>query len=200
MWTGGRTHTRRHLRGEGSHERLGRSHVGRRRCGCGPHPGAVRPVRHRFSPWVVAVAVLVVATLVTACVVLIPQVRFGYRSAGGHIAVETAAVLIALLVAMLAMGRLLRSAELADLLLTASFMLLAMVNLVFSAVPAVVSDLPNHAATWGAVGGRAVGAGLLATAAVAPARRLRPRWAVVWLPVHVGGGLLVAAGLAAGAG
>ena len=125
----------------------------------------------RTSPSALAVGVLVMGAVVTGCVILIPQVRFGYRSAGGHIAVETAAVLIALLVAMLALGRFRWNAELADLLLTATFMLLALVNLVFTAIPAVVSDLPNSAATWGAVGGRAVGRpALLAAAAVSPRR------------------------------
>ena len=154
----------------------------------------------RTSPSVLAAGVLVLGAVVTGCVILIPQVRFGYRSAGGHIAVETAAVLIALLVAMLALGRFRRNAELADLLLTATFMLLALVNLVFTAIPAVVSDLPNSAATWGAVGGRAVGAGLLAAAAVSPAVRLRRRRGLVWLLGCTGAGLLVAGGLAAAAG
>jgi signal transduction histidine kinase len=158
------------------------------------------PVRHRCSPSGVAVGVLVAGTAVTGCVVLIPQVRFGYRSADGHIAVETAAVVIALLVAILALGRFRRNAELADLLLTATFTLLALVNLVFSAVPAVVWDMPNDAATWGAVGGRAVGAGVLASAAVVPACRVPPGRGVVLLLACTGGGLLAAGALAAAAG
>jgi hypothetical protein len=89
-------------------------------------------------------------------VVLIPQVRFGYRAAGGHIAVETAAVMIALLVALLALGRFRRGDELGDLLLTATFLLLALPNLVFTTIPAVVSARPNDSTTWGAVGGRMV--------------------------------------------
>jgi hypothetical protein len=60
---------------------------------------------------------------------------------------------IALLVALLALGRFRPGGELGDLLLTASFMLLALVNLVFTTIPAVVSDLPNDTTTWGAVGG-----------------------------------------------
>jgi hypothetical protein len=129
----------------------------------------VRPVR-RLSPSAVALVVLGTAAALTMAVVLIPQVRFGYGAAGGHIAVETAAVVIALLVALLGLGRFRRGGELGDLLLTATFMLLALVNLVFTTIPAVVSDLPNDATTWGAVGGRMVGAGLLAAGAVAPSR------------------------------
>ena len=48
----------------------------------------------------VAATLLAAAAVVTGCVVLFPQVRFGYRAPGGH----TAAVVIALLVALLALG------------------------------------------------------------------------------------------------
>src|ERR1700760_4765164 len=119
---------------------------------------AVTPVR-RLSPSAVALVVLAAAALVTAGVVLIPQVRFGYRAPGGHIAAETAAVVIALLVTLLALGRFRRGGAVADLLLTATFMLLSLVNLVFTTIPALVSALPNDATTWGSVGGLMVGAG-----------------------------------------
>jgi len=153
----------------------------------------------RLSPSAVALVVLGTAAALTMAVVLIPQVRFGYGAPGAHIAVETAAVVIALLVALLALGRFRRGGALGDLLLTATFMLLALVNLVFTTIPAVVSDLPNDATTWGAVGGRMVGAGLLAAGAVAPSRRLSPRRGAWWLAGCVGGGLLVACGLAVAA-
>jgi signal transduction histidine kinase len=150
----------------------------------------------RPSPAAAALSVVAAAAVVTMGVVLIPEVRFGYRAPGGHIAVETAAVLIASLVALLALGRLRRGGALGDLLLTATFMLLALVNLVFTTIPAVVSDLPNSAATWGAVGGRLIGSGLLAAGAVASGRRVSPRRGAWWLALCTGGGLMVAAGLA----
>ncbi len=128
----------------------------------------------RFSPTVVAATVAAAGAAITVSVVLLPGVRFGYRAAGAHIAVETTAVLIALLVALLALGRFRRNRAVADLLLTATFVLLALVNLLFSTVPAILSDLPDTAATWGALGGRVVGAGLLAAAAVGPDRACRP--------------------------
>jgi hypothetical protein len=53
----------------------------------------------------------------------------------------------ALLVALLALGRFRRGGELGGLLFTATFMLLALANLVFTTIPAVVSDLPNDATT-----------------------------------------------------
>ena len=141
-------------------------------------------MQRRVSPPVVAATLLAAAAVVTACVVFFPQVRFGYRAPGAHIAVETAAVLIALLVALLALGRFRRGGALGDLLLAATFTLLAAVNLMFAAVPAMISDLPNDAATWGALGGRVVGAGLLAAAAVAPQRTVPARGGV-WLLVRV---------------
>jgi signal transduction histidine kinase len=163
--------------------------------GGGPAVSAVR----RPSPSTVALVVVAAAAVATAGVVLIPEVRFGYRAPGGHIVVETAAVVIASLVASLALGRLQRGGALGDLLLTAAFTLLALVNLLFTTIPAVFSDLPNSAATWGAVGGRLVGSGLLAAAAVAPGRRLSPRRGAWWLASCVCVGLVVAAGLAAAA-
>jgi hypothetical protein len=155
--------------------------------------------RPRISPTVVAASIAAASAAVTISVVLLPQVRFGYRAAGAHIAVETAAVLIALLVALLAMGRFRRNGAVADLLLTATFVLLALVNLIFSTIPAIVSDLPDTAATWGALGGRVVGAGLLAAAAITPHRRISTRRGTWWLLVCGGGGLLLAVGLAAAA-
>ena len=151
----------------------------------------------RFSPTVVATTVAAAGAAITVAVVLLPDVRFGYRAAGAHIAVETTAVLIALLVALLALGRFRRNRAVADLLLTATFVLLALVNLVFSTVPAILSDLPDTAATWGALGGRVVGAGLLAAAAVTPDRRMSTRRGTWWLLVCTGGGVVVAVGLAA---
>ena len=151
----------------------------------------------RFSPTVVATTVAAASAAITVAVVLLPEVRFGYRAAGAHIAVETTAVLIALLVALLALGRFRRNRAVADLLLTATFVLLALVNLVFSTVPAILSDLPDTAATWGALGGRVVGAGLLAAAAVTPDRRMSTRRGTWWLLVCTGGGVVVAVGLAA---
>lgn len=166
----------------------------------GRHAGRMRSMQRRVSPPVLAATLLAAAVVVTACVVFFPQVRFGYRAPGGHIAVETAAVLIALLVALLALGRFRRGGALGDLLLAATFTLLAAVNLMFAAVPAVISDLPNDAATWGALGGRVVGAGLLAAAAVAPQRTVPARGGVWLLVACTGGGLLAAAALAAAAG
>ena len=55
----------------------------------------------------------------------------------------------------------------------------------------------DTAATWGALGGRVVGAGLLAAAAVTPDRRMSTRRGTWWLLVWTGGGVVVAVRLAA---
>ena len=88
----------------------------------------------------VAATLLAAAAVVTGCVVLFPQVRFGYRAPGGHIAVETAAVVIALLVALLAFGRFRRGGAFGDLLLASTFTLLASVNLVLFSAMEIVRD------------------------------------------------------------
>ena len=158
----------------------------------------MRPQRRRL-PSVAAFVVLVIEAVITSAVVLIPQVRFGYRAPGVHVAVETAAAVIALLVAVLALGRYRRDAGLRDLLLTATFTLLALVNAVSTAILALTPDFPRDTATWGAVGGRLIGAGLLAAGAVVPVCRLPLRRGAWWLAGCVGTGLVVGAVLAAAA-
>ncbi len=117
------------------------------------------------------------AGCITLVVALVPGVHFAYRDRPLHIAIETTATLVALLVAFLVAGRFGRSRSLSDLVLLTGLAILATANLAFGAVPATFREAePGTASTWAAVFGHVFGAGVLAAAAFVSARPVaRPR-------------------------
>ena len=122
----------------------------------------------------VASTTAALATLITA----LPFARFAYRSPGLHIAVETAAGLIAVLVAYLFYGRYRSSGRLTDLLLVSALGLFAFANLFLSVLPSSLSgsELSRSFATWAPLFGRLLAAMLFGAAALIPERLiLRPR-------------------------
>lgn len=137
--------------------------------------------------------------VITAAVIAIPAVRFGYREPRLHVAVETTAALVSLILALLALGRFRRSRELGDVALAAAFVLFSSVNLIFSAVPAAVQDGPSQAATWGALAGRLVGGLLLTLAATGPRRVVGRRRGTQILVGGPAAGILLAIVLAVAA-
>src|SRR3954452_1528776 len=120
----------------------------------------------------------VAAGAITLLVSVAPFLHFAYRSAATHVFIDTAATVIALLVAVLLAQRYRRSAQLRDLLLVAALGVLAAANLLLSVVPALVAGGPHALSTWGLLGSRLLGAALLACPCVAPRTRIRaPGWA-----------------------
>src|SRR5712692_1253107 len=71
---------------------------------------------------------------VTILALLVPSVHIAYRSVPLHATLETSVAMIALLAAYLAVGRFLHTRRLADLLLSTALGILAVANLLFSAV------------------------------------------------------------------
>jgi signal transduction histidine kinase len=108
----------------------------------------------------------------TVLVSVVPDVSFAYRSDEAHVAIETAAFLVAALASMLFAGRALRAYSRTDVLLAASLALLAATNLCFSLLPSVVDENPGRFASWAPAAGRLVGAIGFAAAALLPERRL----------------------------
>jgi signal transduction histidine kinase len=108
----------------------------------------------------VAIALGVGVTLVS----LVPLTSVAYRSLALHVAIETAATLIALLAAALLIGRFLRAPTQSGLVLAASLLLLGLTNLCFSVVPWVVDEQPGSFDTWAPIAGRLLGAAGLAIA------------------------------------
>jgi signal transduction histidine kinase len=104
----------------------------------------------------------------TAIVALVPAVRFAYKAEQLHIAIETTASLVAIVVAFLVGGRLRRSRRVDDLLLVAAVGLLAVTNTVFALLPAMVARPSSGFVGWAGIGGHAAAAVLIAAAAFGP--------------------------------
>jgi signal transduction histidine kinase len=125
------------------------------------------------------VAALVAASL-TAVVTVTPSLRFAYEAPGLHIAIETAAGLVAALAAFLAFGRFSRSGRSGDLALTAALGVFAVANLFLAALPAALAGERSTFGTWAPLFARLIGTTFFAYAALARDGRLsRPRQAAI---------------------
>lgn len=144
--------------------------------------------------------VLFVAGLSTAITVVVSAssaVRLGYHAPALHVALETAAALVALVAAFLVFGRLQRALRLDDLLLASGLGVLALTDFFFRAVPAVTGDRLDTFVTSSAISGRLLGAALLAAAAFAPSRTFAGRRQAVRI---AGSTIVVLVAVAAAAG
>jgi signal transduction histidine kinase len=103
---------------------------------------------------------------------MVPGLHFAYRRPPVHIALETAAALIALFAAFLVFGRVRRGARLDELVLACALGVLALSNLLFAAVPPLVEGISPERSVWAAITGRTLGAILLACSPFLPRRRL----------------------------
>jgi signal transduction histidine kinase len=116
-----------------------------------------------------ATAAGVAVTLVS----LLPVTSVAYRSPTLHVAIETAATLIAVLGAVLILGRFLRAGILPDLVLAGSLLLLGLTNLCFAVVPWTADDQLGSFDTWTPISGRLLGALGLAAGAMLPLKPVR---------------------------
>lgn len=115
----------------------------------------------------------VISSVVTIEIALLPQLHFAYRRPAMHVALETAASLIALLAGFLVFGRLRRGSRLNELVLACALAVLALLNVFCLTVPALAELVPDDLMLWAALMGGSVGAVLFALAAFVPRRRLR---------------------------
>jgi signal transduction histidine kinase len=88
-------------------------------------------------------------------------------------ALETAALLIAVLAGFLVFGRLQRNSGLGELLLVTALAIITLSNLLFVMVPILMGGAIANPAVWAAVTGRVAGALLFTAAAFVPRIRLR---------------------------
>jgi signal transduction histidine kinase len=115
-----------------------------------------------------------------------------YQNRSLHVAKETAAALVLLLVAALLFGRFRRTGRLLDLLALAGVVVLAGKNLVFSVLTAILTETSGGLTTWRTTGAGMLGAGLLAASALAPERVVRDRRRAIALTT---GGCVAALGV-----
>lgn len=134
--------------------------------------GTLPPLRIRAS----IVAAATAAAVFTLLVSVTSVVAFAYRGSALHVATETAAALISLVAAQLIYGRFRSTLQLSDLWLAAALFVFAVSNLCFSAIPAIADSRPGLFQTWAPVGGRLLGAALIAAAPFIPPHPVhRPR-------------------------
>src|SRR5690348_6263392 len=135
--------------------------------------GRGRMNRGKLGPLTAVLMTACLSAAVTLAVVLVPSLHLAYREPSLRVALEMAASLIGLLVAYLVYGRARRSRKPEELILALGLLWLAASNLLLAAIVAFIPTL-NHARTL-VFAGSAVGALLIALAAVGPPRALGGR-------------------------
>jgi signal transduction histidine kinase len=124
----------------------------------------------RYAVAVTAACGLAVTLLITAA-----EFEPAYQNRALHVAKETVAAIVLLLLAAVLAGRVLRRGTLLDLLALAGVVVLATKNLVFSILMAILTETSGGLTTWRTTGAGMVAAALLAAAAFAPPRAVRHR-------------------------
>jgi signal transduction histidine kinase len=121
-----------------------------------------------------AIAVVAAVGLgVTLLLNTVPSLEPAYHNDSLHVAKETAAGLVLVLVAALLLGRFRRGGRLLDLLAFAAVAVLAGKALLFSVLAAIVHEPGGGLTTWRTTGTGMVGAALLVAAALASDRVIR---------------------------
>ncbi len=127
----------------------------------------------RVEPRQLTAATAALALGVTLLVVLVTPLRFAYRSPGLHLVLETGEGCVAAAVAFLVAGRFREHRRWQELLLVLGLSVLAVANLLLSAVPlALLQD--EELNRWAPLVVRLVGTALVAAASLAPKRAVVP--------------------------
>jgi signal transduction histidine kinase len=157
-----------------------------------------------FESWLVG-EMLLVALLGSATALFLtnPSLRSTYELPEGRLVLDTAVVLAATIVAILAGVRFRVEGRRLDLLLAAGFSVAAAGTLAFAILPVLGGDPQNAPEAWAALGARVLAAALIALAPVVPGGRIAsPGRALsiavglvvlalvaLWGPMHAGGAL-----------
>jgi signal transduction histidine kinase len=138
-----------------------------------------------------AVAVSGVAAFASAIILAtFPQLQFAYYGASVHVAVETAASLVALLAGFLVFGRLRRRGSLNDMLLACALAVLVLLHLCLLTQSGLAQLIPATVIVWVFLLGRSLCSLLFALSAFVPRRRVLRPGPVLAVSV-VGGAALV---------
>jgi signal transduction histidine kinase len=133
----------------------------------------------------IQVLVLVTGLAATALVATLPSLDFAYRDGDAHVAIETAASLVAVLVAFLLYGRLRQTGSRSDLALIVGLLLVGLSNLGPALLPSFDGD--NQYVVWVPLMTRLVGAAVFAWSSFAsPVPLRKPARA----PLYVAGAVL----------
>lgn len=130
--------------------------------------GTARPITAK-ARYIVSLTAAVGLAL-TLLFLTVESLEPAYQNRALHVAKETAAGLVLLLVASLLFGRFRRGGRLLDLLALASVVVLAGKHLVFSVLTAILTETAGGLTTWRTTGAGMLGAALLVASALAPER------------------------------
>lgn len=125
--------------------------------------------RARLAVALTAAVCLALTAFLTAFPELVPV----YANRSLHVALETAAAMVLLVVASVLFGRYRRTGSGRDLVTLLAVLVLATNNLFVSVLSAVVAEDPSAFTTWVSHGTYVLGPVLLAIAAAVPSRPLR---------------------------
>lgn len=144
--------------------------------------------------------VLVAAAIglgLTGFVTLVPAVRFAYEAPRLHVSLETAAILIGALAALLIFGRFRQTRSSQDLVLVYVFGVLALTNLFLATIPALL-DVPRDEVflTWAQATARFVASVVLVAAAFGLEGQVRNASVAGWTVVAASFGSLLLIALA----
>lgn len=120
----------------------------------------------------VVLSTVVASGIIIAALALLPHLHSSDQRSDLHVAVETAATLIALLATFLLIDRLRRRPVLNELVLASALAVLALSNLLFAALPLMEAPGPSELTAWASLAGSMLGALLFALAAFVPRRPL----------------------------
>jgi signal transduction histidine kinase len=138
----------------------------------------------------------VAAAFATLVVTFVPWLRFAYRSVEAHAALETAAVLIAFVTAVLVMGRFHARRRADDLALVCALFGLSTANLVFATLPDVLGHGSPERFVWASIVARLGAAAMFFAAAVTPPHPVRAGRGPLLIPLATTLSLLAIAGAA----
>jgi signal transduction histidine kinase len=135
-----------------------------------------RNAKDTFESWLVG-ELLLVALLGSATALFLtnPALRNTYELPEGRLVLDTAVVLAATIVAILAGVRFSVEGRVLDLLLAAGFFLAGAGTLAFSVVPVLGGEPQGAPEAWAAIGARVLAATLIALAPLVPAPRIVAR-------------------------
>ncbi|MHB1242047.1 MAG: sensor histidine kinase [Gaiellaceae bacterium] len=135
-----------------------------------------RSAKDTFEGWLVG-ELLLVALLGSATALFLtnPVLRSTYELPEGRLVLDTAVVLAATIVAILAGVRFSVEGRVLDLLLAAGFCIAGVGTLAFSIAPVLGGEAQGPSEAWAAIGARVLAATLIALAPVVPAPRIVAR-------------------------
>jgi len=152
-----------------------------------------RNAKDTFESWL-AGELLLVALLGSATALFLtnPALRNTYELPEGRLVLDTAVVLAATIVAILAGVRFSVEGRILDLLLAAGFFLAGAGTLAFSVIPVLGGEPQGAPEAWAAIGARLLAATLIALAPLVPAPRIVARTRVLLVGIAVLLGALLA--------